>query len=57
MTPEVPTSLLGVTIVAAASTTETIAAPITGTTERAGTGAVTTATISEASALAITTTR
>ena len=57
MMPEVPTSLLGETTVEAASTTGTIVAPTTGTTEKAGTGGVTIAMILEASVLATTTTR
>jgi hypothetical protein len=56
-TPEVPTSLLDETTVEVVSTIGTIVAPTTGTTEKAGTGDVTIATISEASALATTTTR
>ena len=52
-----PTSLLDETTVEVVSTTGTIVAPTTGTTEKAGTGGVTIATISEASVLATTTTR
>jgi len=54
---EVPNSLLDETIVEVVSTTGTIVAPTTGTTEKAGTGGVTIAMTSEASALATTTTR
>ena len=54
---EDPTSLLGETIVVVASTTGTIVAPTTAITGKVGTGGATIAMISEASALATTTTR
>ena len=54
---EVPTSLPDETTVMDASTTGTLAAVTTATTEKVGTGDATTATISEASDLVTTTTR
>ena len=54
---EIPTSLLDETTVVVVSTTGTIVAPTTATTEKVGTGGVTIAMTSEASALATTTTR